>query len=79
MLSDSTLLGFTTVGGTAMSIFKKVRDVLAGESGHLKKIRAEAERRRAEKSGSMPKTEGDVIDKTVESLQARIDSGQYKK
>ena len=62
-----------------MSIFKKIADKLAGESAHMKKIRLEAENRRAGKSGSSPKVEADdVISKTVDSLAARIDSGKYK-
>lgn len=62
-----------------MSIFKKIADKLAGESAHLKKIRMQAEERRAGKSGQNAKVDADdVISKTAESLAARIDSGKYK-
>ena len=66
-----------------MSIFKKIAQKLAGESGELKKIRAEAEERRSAKSSqSLPKVQDEQhIDKTIGQLSRRIerDSNSFKK
>lgn len=64
-----------------MSLFKKIAEKLAGESGELKKIRAEAEKRRSAKSSQeLPKVKDEaVVDKAINSLSKRIDSNEYKK
>lgn len=64
-----------------MSLFKKLAEKLAGESGELKKIRADAEKRRGAKSSqSIPAVQdGVVIDKAINSLSKRIGSNEYTK
>lgn len=55
-----------------MSLFEKFSKALASESGELKKIRMESEKRRASKSNSeMPKVE-EVIDRKIKVLSERI-------
>ncbi|HEY3320990.1 MAG TPA: hypothetical protein VGP72_11035 [Planctomycetota bacterium] len=68
-----------------MSLLSRLTRKLASESGELKKIRVESERRRAAKSsGLLPKVEGDPndpIDKTLAELKSRIgnnESQRYK-
>jgi hypothetical protein len=66
-----------------MSFLSKLTEKLAApkasESGQLKKIRAESERRRAVKSGLMPKIEGDTIESAIDTLATRIEKGQPEK
>jgi len=68
---------FVTVNGyevTSMSLLKKLAEKLsANESGELKKIRVEAEKRRSAKSSaSLPKVDGDPLDRTISTLNSRI-------
>jgi hypothetical protein len=54
-----------------MSLFQKFSKALASESGELKKIRMQSEKRRSAKSsGELPKV--DVIDKAIGALSNRI-------
>lgn len=55
-----------------MGFFDKLTKSLASESGELKKIRMESERRKASKSGELPKVE-EVIDKAIGQLSTRIE------
>ncbi len=57
-----------------MSLLKKLAEKLsANESGELKKIRVEAEKRRSAKSSaSLPKVDGDPLDRTISTLKSRI-------
>ena len=57
-----------------MSLLKKLAEKLsANESGELKKIRVEAEKRRSAKSSaSLPKVDGDPLDRTISTLNSRI-------
>ncbi len=64
-----------------MSIFKKIseRIVRATESGEMKKVRLEAERRQASKSsGQLAKVKTDPIDRTIDTLATRIDDVEDK-
>jgi len=62
-----------------MSLFKKLAEKLASESGEMKKIRVEAEMRRAAKSSAtMPKVEGDVVERTITVLSSRIDDKESR-
>lgn len=61
-----------------MSIFRKIAEKLAGESAHLKKIRKEAEERRTGKPEQNKADDDAVINRTLNSLSARIGSGKYK-
>ncbi len=58
-----------------MGFFQKLTKSLASESGELKKIRMESERRKASKSGEMPKVE-EVIDKAIGQLSSRIERSE---
>jgi hypothetical protein len=62
-----------------MSFLSKLTEKLAApkasESGQLKKIRAESERRRAAKSGLIPKIEGESIESAIDTLATRIEKG----
>ncbi|HEY3324478.1 MAG TPA: hypothetical protein VGP72_28765 [Planctomycetota bacterium] len=63
-----------------MSLFKKIAEKLASESGELKKIKVEAEKRRAAKSsGELPKVSGDPVDKTIAALTNRVQQGSDPK
>ncbi|HEY3318947.1 MAG TPA: hypothetical protein VGP72_00520 [Planctomycetota bacterium] len=64
-----------------MSLFKKLAEKLsASESGELKKIKMEAEKRRAAKSsGELPKVQGDAVDQTISSLADRIKESESSK
>ena len=64
-----------------MSLLKKLSERLAraGESGELKKIRDEAEKRQAAKSsGLLKKVKTDVVDKTIDSLAQRVNDSEDK-
>ncbi|HYG76579.1 MAG TPA: hypothetical protein VEK08_16360 [Planctomycetota bacterium] len=55
-----------------MGLFEKI--ARACESGELRKVRLEAEKRKAAKSSQLlPKVEVDVVDRTIEALSTRID------
>jgi len=56
-----------------MSIFGNFAKSLASESGELKKIRMESEKRRTVKSKCGPANTEEVIDKAIGALNNRID------
>ncbi len=57
-----------------MSLFSRIAEKLASESGELKQIRVESERRRSAKSSaSLPAVQaGQPVEQTVSLLAARI-------
>jgi hypothetical protein len=63
-----------------MSLFSRLTGTSAepnaSESGQLKKIRVESERRRASKSGLIPKVEGASIEGAICALSSRIRKGK---
>lgn len=64
-----------------MSIFKKIseRIVRATESGEMKKVRLEAEKRQAAKSSALlKKVSMDPVDRTIEGLANRIEDTEDK-
>lgn len=59
-----------------MSIFKKIseRIVRATESGEMKKVRLEAEKRQASKSNAqLAKVKMDPLDRSIDKLSSRIE------
>ena len=73
--------GHATDPGVSMSIFKKISERIAraSESGELKKVRLEAEKRQAAKSSAlMKKVSMDPVDRTIEGLSTRIEDTEDK-
>jgi hypothetical protein len=62
-----------------MSLFSLFKGKTAsGSSSTLQKIRTDSERRRAAKSsGMLPMVEGEVVERTISSLEQRISTNSY--